>query len=379
MSMFAQPACAASFDCAKASTKVEKMICADPELSQLDEKLSLLYQGARKKFIDLDSIKQDQRAWLKRRNDCVGYRPNESMVDVDLKRKTFPVICIKTAYRERIGQLDPYSVTYKLPIRIKDLGENWQFEKDTDKLPIILKAMASGRLKAPPPTYNTEEFCKTFPEDLIAGRNIEVIEPDMKIMERNDPRLGARRYTDVGTKRVWKLSRDDPKVGHWYRCEGINSDESTASHPRNVFTFFDLVGLLPYHIYRVELDGNSENGPEDVLLYREYGNGFSHDYYWVDLNGCEIKQKIQNNSPAHWLHPENKDALSLMLRYKGKVMVLRYTDFAKKTDSEEQDTISINSLANPRKGCTWGDPFGTIWKGYERSLESAKSRNGQVR
>ncbi len=30
---------AASFDCGKAGTKVEKLICADAELSKLDEKL----------------------------------------------------------------------------------------------------------------------------------------------------------------------------------------------------------------------------------------------------------------------------------------------------------------------------------------------------
>jgi len=39
-------ACAASFDCAKASTKVEKMICSDPELSMLGGGRRGLQRGA---------------------------------------------------------------------------------------------------------------------------------------------------------------------------------------------------------------------------------------------------------------------------------------------------------------------------------------------
>ena len=35
---------AASFDCAKASSKTEKAICTDPELSKLDEDLASSYK-----------------------------------------------------------------------------------------------------------------------------------------------------------------------------------------------------------------------------------------------------------------------------------------------------------------------------------------------
>lgn len=39
--VLALPAQAASFDCAKAGTKVEKLICGDVELSKLDEELRI--------------------------------------------------------------------------------------------------------------------------------------------------------------------------------------------------------------------------------------------------------------------------------------------------------------------------------------------------
>jgi len=36
----------ASFDCTKASTDVEKMICADPQLASLDEQMAEFYKAA---------------------------------------------------------------------------------------------------------------------------------------------------------------------------------------------------------------------------------------------------------------------------------------------------------------------------------------------
>jgi len=60
---------AASFDCQKAQTKNEKLICITPELSQLDEKLAKQYSSSLKKSNDNgEVIKQSQRAWLKQIN-----------------------------------------------------------------------------------------------------------------------------------------------------------------------------------------------------------------------------------------------------------------------------------------------------------------------
>ena len=62
---------AASFDCAKADTKVEHMVCDNPEISKLDEDLSVAYKEALKDQTQAVSIKQEQRKWLKERNGCV--------------------------------------------------------------------------------------------------------------------------------------------------------------------------------------------------------------------------------------------------------------------------------------------------------------------
>lgn len=65
---------AASFDCAKARTAVEKSICADPGLSALDEHLGRYYAAARVALAhDTSCLVADQRHWLRNvRNACKG-------------------------------------------------------------------------------------------------------------------------------------------------------------------------------------------------------------------------------------------------------------------------------------------------------------------
>ena len=62
----------ASFDCAKASTRIEKLICSDSELASLDIELSRAYANARN---SLDAagkkvLLDEQRKWLEAYNQC---------------------------------------------------------------------------------------------------------------------------------------------------------------------------------------------------------------------------------------------------------------------------------------------------------------------
>jgi uncharacterized protein YecT (DUF1311 family) len=80
-----------SFDCKKATTRVEKLICANPELSNLDAVLAELYKEAVSKD---RSIRDDQRAWNTEKNKCA---------DVD---------CLKTAYQDRNSELVNFIVRF---------------------------------------------------------------------------------------------------------------------------------------------------------------------------------------------------------------------------------------------------------------------------
>jgi uncharacterized protein len=63
----ALPACgaeAASFDCAKAATTVENEICADPALSQADERMAKAYGKVMEATLAPRALRSDQMRWL---------------------------------------------------------------------------------------------------------------------------------------------------------------------------------------------------------------------------------------------------------------------------------------------------------------------------
>lgn len=60
----------ASFNCDKASTKVEHLICSDEQLGLLDEGLARNYKSLRTSFSPqkANTLRKEQRLWLKERN-----------------------------------------------------------------------------------------------------------------------------------------------------------------------------------------------------------------------------------------------------------------------------------------------------------------------
>ncbi len=57
----------ASFDCEKASSNIEKLICGDQQLSALDSKLEIFYKATLAKYStdEANMLKEDQNKWLK--------------------------------------------------------------------------------------------------------------------------------------------------------------------------------------------------------------------------------------------------------------------------------------------------------------------------
>lgn len=82
------PASAANFDCAKAATAVEMAICADAELSKLDEILDATFEQAWVRSKDQAALKSRQRAWLRDTRDACA-----------------DATCLKAAYEARISAL----------------------------------------------------------------------------------------------------------------------------------------------------------------------------------------------------------------------------------------------------------------------------------
>lgn len=100
-----------SFDCAKAISNAEELVCAEARLAALDRRLSAHYAAAVDKLGALDSgtkealaaLRATQRGWIKGRDEC--------WKSVDLRA------CVKASYLQREAELvatwlleDPASV-----------------------------------------------------------------------------------------------------------------------------------------------------------------------------------------------------------------------------------------------------------------------------
>ncbi len=78
----------ASFNCTKASTKVEKMICADAQLSQLDSDMGSTYKKVSQTLEEKNLLLSTQRIWLKERetcdtSDCILESTKERMIEIE--------------------------------------------------------------------------------------------------------------------------------------------------------------------------------------------------------------------------------------------------------------------------------------------------------
>lgn len=67
---------AQAFDCARASTETEKLICSDSSLKQADDDLGQAWRTAARAKLgeaEFTMLRRNQRAWLKTRDDRCGY------------------------------------------------------------------------------------------------------------------------------------------------------------------------------------------------------------------------------------------------------------------------------------------------------------------
>lgn len=81
------------FDCKKASLQIEKKICSDKQLYDLDTMMWLAYKKALANPLIRDNLKSEQQIWLTNiRNECQNYE------------------CINQVYRKRISTLNNLSI-----------------------------------------------------------------------------------------------------------------------------------------------------------------------------------------------------------------------------------------------------------------------------
>lgn len=96
---------AASFDCSiDTLTKVERVICSDQELSQLDDQIAVAYHAAMANAGNKTMLRNRQRGWLRQRNQC----------------KDIP--CLKDIYMRRLAELSEGAAVFR-PSGAKDASQ----------------------------------------------------------------------------------------------------------------------------------------------------------------------------------------------------------------------------------------------------------------
>ena len=88
--LVAAPGQAQAFDCAKAGTETEKLICSDNGLKQADDDLGAAWRRVRGLVDEAEfkTLRQNQRAWLKTRGARCGYGSDTERVACLLQQTT---------------------------------------------------------------------------------------------------------------------------------------------------------------------------------------------------------------------------------------------------------------------------------------------------
>lgn len=86
---------AASFDCKKASTRIERIICADPELSRADERVATAFADATTVSLSPLTLRTEQAEWLRDRDK-----------ETDVKK-------LKGLYQSRNDALDKQTTAWR--------------------------------------------------------------------------------------------------------------------------------------------------------------------------------------------------------------------------------------------------------------------------
>jgi uncharacterized protein len=227
--MLPTPTYAASFDCAKAATKVEHLVCDNPKLSELDSKLGQDYQDVLGKANDeqKQSVMAEQKHWLQHTRDVCETET-----------------CLKHAYWSRQAALEAWFEP-RSPLH----------QKESDKAEDIKKVLATAPLY---PTYDTP-FCQQVFEDLKQMKGIRFVDPVAQTQSYEDPALDP-----------WKKNCQSAPPFHFtYGCAGgVNIPENADAVLRLCEASY---GLPPFKIYELPPSGSSKE--KRYIFYNDEGYG----------------------------------------------------------------------------------------------------------
>jgi len=253
------PTFAASFDCAKAGTKVEKLICSNDSISKQDENLAKTYKGALDAATDKEELKKQQIAWLKARNTCADE------------------ICLMQSYQNRILELSSQelkkvttgSVTSKMP---------------ATKKPITFQ-LVDG-LERP--------ICQQYIQMLTATKYTEFPTCERKVLPQF-PQFKTVDWTEITDKQEMTRVIEERFKINSKLYSLVSAPKSLSIDERRLFLDLIEKGGLKIYIYTVDVNGDGVADKfyriiEKNLSIKEYELCEDHSVFYINDSKIESEK-----------------------------------------------------------------------------------------
>lgn len=291
------PAQAASFDCGKAQSKVEHLICDNPVISKLDNELGNTYQDVISKANEEDKqrVIAEQKHWLKyTRNVC----SDET--------------CFKQAYWSRLAELETFFISQSSPYRSPP------YKKEADKAEIIKQVLATS------PLFLTDwshpgSFCSRIFDDLKQMKGINFVEPIVQVQSYEDEALDP-----------WKRGcKGKEPLNFSYRFCGKNIPPDNNKRKGRLMNCTAGYGLPPFKLF--ELPPSKPSGKKRFVFYSDadYGpmnggnpklnGGGAAGYKQIDVDECQAEAGF--SVPTTRSEP-NGSNVSAIIEYKRQYYIL---------------------------------------------------------
>jgi uncharacterized protein YecT (DUF1311 family) len=240
---------AASFDCAKASTAVEKLICADEKLSILDDQLTTAYKAATETATDKATLKTQQKNWLKKkRNICKDAE------------------CLTKAYQSRIDALAK-NITPAHSAEPDGFMLDASKRIENQKLPLTFKLVFG----------DSYPICKPYVDMLNAAKYMEYPACERKILPEFK-QFKAVEWTEITDKEEMEKIMEKNITMELAGSDNLNEQN------KNVFinSAKTKINDGSMKVYKADMDLGSDGNIETVYKTTEPHPGA------VKLNGCTI-------------------------------------------------------------------------------------------
>ena len=257
-SLLVVPAHAASFDCAKAQTRVEKFVCNDPFISKLDSQLGKVYDE------DIAKANPEQKARL-----VAEQRHWMSFTRAACTTQT----CFKHAYWSRLAELETFYMPHS-PL----------YKHESEKAAAIKKILGTAPLY--PSRLNGKECSGVFLA-VKEMKGIQFVDPTIQVDSYEDPALdGFRKRVANACKKEYPQGAP---ITFNYQCQNSEPDIDAGSDALGFCNAY--YELPPFKLYKLppskgklasryvfSFDG--EYGPINIRgasLYLEHGGGFINE------------------------------------------------------------------------------------------------------